>query len=102
MKIYILQYSDGEYEDFRTHIYSAHIDPSKADEFKRKLLASVESAKAEPCPIDEDILDDPRWYEKCSDEIFESHQAWQTRVNEANDFNSAWITELETDQIINP
>jgi len=98
MKVFVLEGSSGQYDEYRTWIEGAFSKMETLEEYKQKYLKNDERIKNSPCPIDQEIYDQHDWYYKVSDEDFELVMEWTTKVNYAKEFNEFYIREMELDQ----
>jgi len=98
MKVFVLEGSSGQYDEYRTWIEGAFSKMETLEEYKQKYLENNERIKQLPCPIDQEIYDQHDWYKKVSDEDFERVIEWNSKVNEAKNIDEFYVREMKLDQ----
>lgn len=97
MKLFLLEINKGQYDDEVNWTEGVFSTIEKLEEYKKKYIENIERIKQLPCPIDQEIYDQPRWYDKVSDEDWELVNEWETKVNNAKEINNYRTIELELD-----
>jgi hypothetical protein len=97
MKIFVLEINKGQYDDEVNWTEGVFSTIEKLEEYKQKYVENIERIKQLPCPIDQEIYDQPEWYYIVSDEDWELVNEWETKVNNAKEINNYRTIELELD-----
>jgi len=95
MKLYVVQYSHGQLDDFTRHIEGIFTDPAKAELYAAKIRADVAAIRDEECPtshVNTSIMNE--------DDIIK-YINWLDRQCAANLFYDAIVTEYESDVELN-
>lgn len=98
MKLFLLEGSKGEYDDYVSWTEGVFSTMELLEEYKQKYLENNEKIKNLPCPIDEEVYNQPQWYHIVSDEDWELVNDWEIETNKAKDFRRFNIIEYELDQ----
>ena len=98
MKLFLLEGSRGEYDDYVSWVEGVFSTMELLEEYKQKYLENNEKIKYSLCPIDEEIYNQPQWYHIVSDEDWELVNEWETKVNRAKSIHEFNIIEYELDQ----
>ena len=93
-KVYVVEASEGDYEDYRKWIYAIYLTWEEANDQKDKLIACMKILRDLPCPIDEN-----KPFEDCSQEELDLHDAWNEQHTIGHNFNTAIVKEYEIGKI---
>lgn len=96
-KIYAVEASSGDHEDYRWWIHSIHEEEKHAEECMNILFAEVERIKNIPNPVYG--TDDPIEVEDMTDADYAKHDKWATKKYRVADFNGAKIVEYTFGQV---
>lgn len=98
MKIFVLEINKGQYDDAVNWTEGVFSTIEKLEEYKSKYIENIEKIKQLPCPINQDIYDQPQRYHIVSGEDWELVNEWETKVNNAKEINEYRTIEFELDQ----
>ena len=96
MKLYVIEYSSGSYEDYEFHIEGIFTNPHQAELSAEKIRKQIEEWKDTECPTGEKSpmeLEENEW---------QLYYSWMDLQNKAREFNFWRVTEYESDSIWNP
>lgn len=95
MKLYVVEYSQGQYGDFSHHVEGIFTDPAKAEGYAAKIRADIAAMKDEECPtshVNTSIMNEGTLHE---------HIKWYDRQQMASLFYDVLVTEYESNVELN-